>query len=126
MKAFKCANCNSIEKPLILREPSLFTGGVQVGGAYYKACPNCLHDIETGENRQELDVEKSTTKLAEAELKALAYDAKESAMALLYVIGIIAAIIGAIWLLIEIDRLYFWFMYWLKGTKFYYNLYHTT
>lgn len=85
--------CDSLVSPRTLREPKLYVSGMQIGGKYYKACPDCLCDIQTGEDRQELDVVKAMNRMAEIELKADWYEAKETFMALLYVIAGIAGII---------------------------------
>lgn len=117
MKKIKCAKCDEIAVPEIIREPLLFTQGMQVGGKYYKACPSCLHDIESGEDRQNIDVIKATNHIADAQLKVFWYDIKETGIALIYAAIIIVA-------LVFLGDLFFGdtgrkLSYWIKGTDFY-------
>lgn len=119
MKKVKCANCGELATPKIIREPLLFTMGMQVGGKYYKACPACLHDIESGDDRQNIDVVKATNNIADAQLKVFWYDLKETAIALIYGVGIFAAVVALICLALSAESFYLDFMYWLKGTDFY-------
>jgi len=123
MKQSKCAKCDSLVSPRTFREPKLFVQGMQVGGRYYKACPECLCDIQTGEDRQELDVVKAMNRMAEAENKAAWYDLKETFMALLYVIAGIAGIIFLFWMYSMLHQRFDEFMFWFKGTKLYYDIY---
>jgi len=123
MSKLKCERCEEMVVPKTLREPALYVHGMQVGGKYYNACPLCLRDIVTGEDRQELDVTKAMDRMAANELKADFYEFKESIMALLYIIGFCVALV-LLW--VAVDILIEWgenFWTWLKGTTWYYRFY---
>lgn len=116
-KKVVCKGCGCEVTPMYIREPSVFSRGIQISGKLYKACPECLLDLYSGDDRQVVDVEKIREKQAGVDIKAIYQDARETVYAVFYAVCIIVALIVIVKVAFCAIDMYDNLIYWFKGTK---------
>lgn len=122
-KMVVCKGCGCEVKPRIFHEPNVYVKGVQISGKYYRGCPECLKDVESGEDRQDMDFCKGRYKQLQAIESSIS--SKESRKTFIlevvsFIVGLVVVFYLACFLLgiggflasICAD-----ITYWFKGTK---------
>lgn len=115
--AVVCKGCGKFVAPINLREPSVFAKGIQIKGKFYRACPECLHDVSTGKDRQVIDIEAAREEQAAVDIIAFFQDARETFYAIAIALGIVVALAIVFYIAISAVDLYDALIYWFKGTK---------